>query len=79
MHVVLLTCRIPDIANRAGNRTTSLFAESQGLGEIEDFGFLEINNVPNMIKAHNSTPGQVYFMVVVLNYARRWSSVSVMM
>ena len=55
---VLLTCGIPDIENQAENRPTSLFAESQGLGDIEDFGILDIKDVPNMIKAHNSTPGQ---------------------
>ena len=55
---VLLTCGIPDISNQAGNRPTSLFAESQGLGDIEDFGILDIKDVPNTIKAQNSTPGQ---------------------
>ena len=60
-----MTCGIPDIANQARNRLTPLFAESHRLGEIEDFGILEIKDVPNMIKAHNSTPGQEYRMGVV--------------
>ena len=55
---MLLVCGIPDIANAAGHRPTSLFIDSQGFDSVDDFAMLRIKDVPYMIKDHNSVPGQ---------------------
>ena len=62
---MLLICGIPDIANQAGNRPTTLFIESQGFGSVDDFAMLRIKDVPHMIKDHNSVPNQAARMGAV--------------
>ena len=55
---MMRTCGIPDIPNVAGDRPTVLFIQSQGLVTVADITILNVKDVPNMIKGHNSVPNQ---------------------
>ena len=62
---MMRTCGIPDIPNVAGDRPTVLFIQSQGLVTVADITILNVKDVPNMIKGHNSVPNQAARLGIV--------------
>jgi hypothetical protein len=52
---------IPDIQNAAGNRPTSIVAESCGFDEVETFSILLSKDISTIIQTHNrGNGGQAY-------------------
>jgi hypothetical protein len=54
---MLMVLGIPDLLAPAGHRPTTVVADSCGFDEVETFSILLSNDVPSIVRAHNSGAG----------------------